>query len=201
MEQKTDSISKYEKKIITIPNILSFFRICLIPVIAWLYCVRHDYAGAGYVLILSGATDMVDGYVARHFHMISSLGKMLDPVADKLTQGVVLVCLMLRFPLMAVPFILLVAKEIYMGVSGILMIRRTGVVRGADWHGKAATCALYGVMILHVFWQGITPVASEVSIAACTAMIGISFVLYAARNVKLMRTAGSDSVEQPHRWK
>ncbi len=190
MEQKTDRASKYEKKIITIPNILSFFRICLIPVLVWLYSVGHDYMWAGYILILSGITDMVDGYIARHFHMVSNLGKILDPIADKLTQGVMLMCLVMRFLLMIVPFVLLIAKEIYMSVSGILVIQRTGIVCGADWHGKAATCFLYGTMILHVFWHEITPVISAVCIIACAALIGVSFVLYAIRNVKLLKNNG-----------
>ena len=82
MEQKINNISnKYEKKIITIPNILSFFRLCLIPVIVWLYGVAHNYVWAGYILILSGMTDMIDGYIARRFHMVSNLGKILDPIA------------------------------------------------------------------------------------------------------------------------
>lgn len=187
MEQKTDRPSKYEKKIITIPNIFSFFRICLIPVLVWLYGVEHDYMWAGYILILSGITDMVDGYIARHFHMVSNLGKILDPIADKLTQGVMLMCLVMRFPLMIVPFVLLIAKEIYMSVSGILVIQRTGIVCGADWHGKAATCFLYGTMILHVFWHEITPMVSAVCIIACAALIGVSFVLYAIRNAKLLK--------------
>lgn len=189
MEQKTDIISKYEKKIITVPNILSFFRICLIPVIVWLYGVEHNYMWAGYILILSGITDMVDGYIARYFHMVSNLGKILDPIADKLTQGIMLLCLVLRFPLMIVPFVLLIAKEIYMGVSGILVIQRTGIVCGADWHGKAATCFLYGTMILHVFCQEITPVVSVLSIISCAALIGVSFVLYGIRNVKLLKNS------------
>lgn len=190
MEQKIENSSKYEKKIITIPNILSFFRICLIPVIVWLYSVDHNYICAGYILILSGITDMADGYIARHFHMISNLGKILDPIADKLTQGVMLLCLVIRFRLMIVPFILMIAKEIYMSVSGILLIQRTGIVCGAEWHGKAATCFLYGMMVLHIFWHEITPVVSMVSIIACAVMIGISFVLYGIRNVKLLKNSG-----------
>ncbi len=190
MEQRRNSTSKYEKKIVTIPNILSFFRICLLPVIVWLYGVENNYVWAGYILILSGVTDMADGYIARHFHMISNLGKILDPIADKLTQGVMLLCLVLRFHWMIVPFILMIAKEIYMSVSGILVIQRTGIVCGAQWHGKAATCFLYGMMILHIFWQEITHVVSMVSIIACTVMIGISFVLYGIRNVKLLKNSG-----------
>lgn len=187
MEQRINNISKYEKKIVTIPNILSLFRICLIPVIVWLYSVKHNYIWAGYILILSGITDMIDGYIARHFHMVSNLGKILDPIADKLTQGVMLMCLILRFPLMIAPFVLLIAKEIFMSVSGILVIQRTGKVCGALWHGKIATCLLYGMMILHVFCYKITPAVSFASILVCTGMIGISFGLYGIRNVKLLK--------------
>lgn len=187
MKQKIDNSSKYEKKIITIPNILSFFRICLIPVIVWLYCIDHGYAWAGYVLILSGITDIVDGYIARHFHMVSNFGKILDPIADKLTQVVMLICLALRFPLMIVPFVLMVVKEMYMSVSGILIIKRTKIVCGAEWHGKVATCFLYGMMVLHMFWYEITPAVSTACIMACAAMIGISFVLYGIRNMKQLR--------------
>lgn len=189
MGQKTGRTSKYEKKIITVPNILSFFRICLIPVIVWLYVKEHNYMWAGYILILSGITDMADGCIARHFHMVSNLGRILDPVADKLTQGVMLLCLVLRFPLMIIPFILLIVKEIYMSVSGILVIRRTGIVCGADWHGKAATCFLYGTMILHVFWHEIKPMVSTFFIISCAALIGVSFALYGIRNAKLLKNS------------
>lgn len=190
MEQKMSNASNvYEKKIITIPNILSFFRLCLIPVIVWLYGVDHNYVWAGYILILSGITDMVDGYIARRFHMVSNLGKILDPIADKLTQGIVLICLLFRFPFMIVPFVLMIVKEIFMGVSGILIIQRTGIVCGAEWHGKAATCLLYGMMILHVFWHEITPVVSMLFIIASTLMIGISLGFYGVRNTRIMKQA------------
>ncbi|MCM1048474.1 MAG: CDP-alcohol phosphatidyltransferase family protein [Clostridiales bacterium] len=193
MEQKTNNMAnKYEKKIITIPNILSFFRLCLIPVIVWLYNIKRNYVWAGYILILSGITDMADGYIARRFNMISNFGKVLDPIADKLTQGVMLICLLLRFPLMIAPFVLLITKEAFMGISGILIIKKTGIVCGAQWHGKAATCLLYGMMILHVFWHEITPLVSMIFIAACTLMIGISLVLYGLRNIRIMKQAKED---------
>ena len=135
---------------------------------------------------------MIDGYIARRFHMVSNLGKILDPIADKLTQGIMLICLLLRFRFMIVPFVLLIAKEIYMSVSGILIIQRTGIVCGAEWHGKAATCLLYGMMILHVFWFEITPVVSSLSIIACTLMIGISLGLYGARNIRILKQANEN---------
>ena len=79
-------------RIITVPNLLSFFRLCLIPVIIWSYCVKKNPLLAGEILLLSGLTDLADGYIARRFHMISNLGKILDPVADKLTQAAMLIC-------------------------------------------------------------------------------------------------------------
>ena len=76
----------YKNKILTVPNVLSAFRLLLVPALAWLYLVRKDYSATAWVLLLSGATDIADGFIARRFGMVSDLGKALDPIADKLTQ-------------------------------------------------------------------------------------------------------------------
>ena len=173
-------------KIITIPNLLSLFRVCLIPVIVWFY-VENQFLLAGCVLVLSGITDIVDGFIARQFHMVSDLGKVLDPIADKLTQTVMLVCLLVRFRLMALPLVFLIIKEFCMAVTGALVIKKTGRVPGAVWHGKVATLLLYVTMFLHIFWIEMPPVVSAALIVACTMMIGVSFILYMVRNIKLLR--------------
>lgn len=95
--------NKYKNKILTIPNILSFLRLCLIPVIVWLYVDKQDYLWALLVLILSGITDIVDGIIARKCNMISDFGKAFDPIADKLTQMATLYCLISRFSYMLIP--------------------------------------------------------------------------------------------------
>lgn len=192
MHYESGNTTSSQKKIITIPNILSFFRLCLIPVIIWLYTMEKNDAAAGAVLILSGATDVADGFIARHFHMISDLGKVLDPIADKLTQAAMLFSLCTRFPLMVLPLALMVLKEAFMGITGLLIIRRTGSVFGADWHGKAATVPLYAAMILHVFWYQIPKTVSDVLIGACAVMILISFVLYARHNVRMLKEQKKD---------
>ena len=115
---------KYQKKILTIPNILSFFRLCLIPVIIWLYCFKKDYGWTAFVLALSGFTDIVDGIIARRFHMVSDFGKAFDPVVDKLTQIATLFCLVTRFPLMLVPLIILTVKEILAATLNMLTIKK-----------------------------------------------------------------------------
>lgn len=176
-----------QSKILTIPNILSFFRLCLIPVFMWLYCVEKNYIWTGIILILSGITDTIDGFVARRFHMISDLGKVLDPIADKLTQAAMLFCLLTRYPLMIVPLGLMVFKEFFMGETGFLVIQKTGKVFGADWHGKVNTWLLYAMMIIHVFWYNIPDQVSKILIGICVVMMLISLVLYGRHNLKALK--------------
>lgn len=95
------------------------------------------------VLILSGLTDLADGYIARRFNMTSDLGKALDPVADKLTQAAMMLCLLTRFRLMLIPLSIIVIKELVTGVFSLVVIKKTGRVMSADWHGKLTTLLLY----------------------------------------------------------
>lgn len=179
--------SSYQNRILTIPNLLSAFRLVLVPFLVWLYCVKQDFKMTGYVLILSGITDIADGFIARRFHMSSNVGKVLDPIADKLTHAAMLICLLFRFPLMWILLIALVIKELFMAVTGWLVIRKTGHVYGAKWHGKAATFLLDAMMVLHVFWYDIPAGVSNLFIAACSIMMVISLILYGKRNMKALR--------------
>ena len=175
--------NKYKNRIFTIPNVLSLVRLCLIPLIIWLYLGREDYVLTGIVVIISAMTDIVDGFIARKFNMISDLGKVLDPIADKATQLVVMILLTLSFPLMLMPIILTAIKEAFMAISGYMIIRKCNIVLGAHWHGKAATVLLTAVMSLHLVWHDIYPILSIVLISLSSSMIILSLVLYAKRNI------------------
>ena len=179
-----------EKKIFTIPNILSMFRLCLIPVFVWLYCAKEEYSLTAGVLSLSGLTDLADGFIARRFHMVSDLGKILDPVADKLTQAAMLFCLVMRFPMMWSILLLLFVKEISTGVTALLVVRKSGVVTGAVWHGKATTALLYAVMLLHLVWFHIPPAVSNLLIGLCIAMMLYSWARYGWHNIKSLAVSG-----------
>ena len=189
-----NSESKSENKILTVPNLLSLFRLILIPVIVWLYWYRNEYIPAGVLLIISGLTDLADGYIARHFNAVSNVGKILDPIADKLTQAAMLFCLVTRFPLMAAPFGFLVIKELFIGTTGLLMIRKTGKVVGADFHGKVATTLLYAMMILHIFWIDITPEISAVTIVICLISMAFTLLVYGNRNMRVLQ--GQDELSE-----
>lgn len=184
---KSKSPGKYQKKIITIPNILSFFRLCLIPVIVWLYCFKKDYLWTTFTLVLSGATDMIDGMIARKFDMVSDFGKAFDPIADKLTQIITLFCLITRFPLMLIPLVILIIKEILAATLNLVTIKKTGEVMGAVWHGKLNTVLLYGMMLLHLVWYNVPDVVSNLTVIGCTVMMLLSSVLYSRQNVAALK--------------
>ena len=177
---------KYKNKIVTIPNILSLFRLLLIPVIMWLYIVKEDPVLTTVILALSGITDIVDGIIARKCHMVSDFGKAFDPVADKLTQIAMLFCLVSRFKWMLLPLCVMVIKEVTAGILGLLVIRKTGKVDGAVWHGKATTVSLYSMMIIHLVWYNIPGVISGILIGACTALALLSAFMYSRENVRIL---------------
>ena len=177
-----------QSKILTIPNTLSFLRLCLIPIFVWLYCVKEDYVATIVVLLISGFTDVLDGFIARHFNMISNLGKALDPVADKLTQGAMLFCLLTNFSFMWIPLILLIIKEVFTGITGLLIIKKTGNVYGAEWHGKLTTCMIYAMIMVHLIWYDISVGVSAWLIVSCVIVMVMSCVLYGKRNYQLLKS-------------
>lgn len=181
--------SIFKGRIFTIPNLLSSIRILLIPFFLWFYLAKDDVTVTVILLALSAVTDMLDGFIARHFNCISDLGKALDPVADKLTQLAMLFCLLFRFPRMIILIIVLCVKEVFVGSTQLLVIHRTEEVLGADWHGKVTTILLYGVMLLHLLWLDLPdelPFALEL---LCIAMLLLSGVLYGLRNIRAAKAA------------
>ena len=139
----------------TIPNLLSVIRILLIPVFAVLF-YKEEYGWAILTLVLSGLSDFFDGKIARKFNQISALGKMLDPVADKLTQVTLAVLLFVSFnkaqdstlKAFSWVFLVFIVKEIVMVLGGAVMLA-CGIRPGAaEIYGKVATFAFYAIMIL-----------------------------------------------------
>lgn len=180
--------NRYMKKIITIPNILSFVRLCLIPLIVWLYCFKKDYFLTTLVLVISGISDVADGIIARHFDMVSDFGKAFDPVADKLTQISMLFCLVTRFTRMIIPLVILTVKEILAGILNMITINKTGEVMGAVWHGKLNTVLLYSMIVVHIIWFNIPTLVSNIMIGICTVVMLLSAVLYTIRSIGVMKS-------------
>ncbi len=174
-------------KVLTIPNLLSLLRLCLIPVFVWLYLGRDDPLGTVIVLIISGLTDTLDGWIARRFDMVSELGKTLDPVADKLTQLLMLLCLLFRFPAMRWLFAVLFCKEIFVGTTSLIASNKAGTVLAVVWQGKMTTTLLYSTMILHLLWTDIPTSLSNALIVICICSVLLSGVLYGVRNLHMIK--------------
>ena len=131
----------------TIPNVLSLFRLALIPAIVATYLTDRPIWVPALLLALSGLTDLFDGAIARHFNQISEIGKLLDPIADKLTQVAVIVSLAIKIPpwrwLVGIVFL----KELLQGIGGLLLLRTDVKVHAAEWFGKISTVLFYVVMV------------------------------------------------------
>jgi len=160
-------IKDWKKEIFTIPNLLSFFRLILIPVYMVIYLKArdaNDYICAGVILAISCITDMFDGKIARKFNMITTFGKFLDPLADKLTQFSLLLCLAIRYRVLLAVFILFVFKELFQLFAGIMAARRGYILKGALISGKICTVILFiSLVTLVVFPQISTSVLNLIA--------------------------------------
>lgn len=146
-------IKNWKKELLTIPNLLSLFRLVLIPVYVVIYLNAKEYTDyflAAAILAVSCLTDMIDGKIARHFNMVSTVGKILDPLADKATQFSLILCLAVKYSVLwflVVPFFI---KEIFQLVAGIISIRHGKMLKGALITGKICTTVLFVSLILMV---------------------------------------------------
>lgn len=143
----------WKKEILTIPNLLSLFRLILIPVYVAIYLNARDtadyYLAAG-ILAVSCLTDMIDGKIARHFNMISSFGKILDPLADKATQFTLIICLAIKYNSLWYLVILFVLKESFQLIAGGIRLRKGIMLKGALISGKVCTTVLFVSLIVMV---------------------------------------------------
>ena len=169
----------------SIPNLLSYFRLLLIPLFIQLY-MNENFTEALITLAASGLSDVIDGRVARKYNMVTDLGKVLDPVADKLTQCAMMFCVAMRYPAMWWLLGLHVVKELIMIVMGWYVLKKTDTVNSAIWCGKLCTGVIYAVMMLHVIIPDIPTPISNASIVLCALLILMSLAVYSARYIKML---------------
>ena len=120
---KRDIGKQIRDEAFSIPNMLSYFRLLLIPLFIVLY-VHEDFTEALITLAVSGLSDILDGRIARKYNMVTDLGKVLDPVADKLTQCAMMFCVAMRYPAMWWLLGLHVVKEIVMLGMGWYVLKK-----------------------------------------------------------------------------
>jgi cardiolipin synthase len=157
-------------RILTIPNLISVVRLACIPVFLWLLFGRDDRHAAAWLLGGLGATDWVDGYIARRWHQVSTLGKVLDPTADRLLLVVGVIAILVDGDVPLAIGILTIAREVTVGLA-VLVLAALGARRiDVTWTGK---CATFGQMVAYplflvshagVNWSGIARVIAWIVI-------------------------------------
>lgn len=174
-------IKDWKKDLFTIPNMLSLFRLLLIPVYIVIYLNAQsdiDYYVAGGILAVSCLTDMIDGQIARHFNMISNIGKILDPLADKLTQFALIVCLTLEYEILLPVVVLFFVKEVFQLVAGLFTLSKGKMLTGALITGKISTAVLFVSLIALVMFPRMDSLYVNVFVLVDAVLLLISFVHY-----------------------
>ncbi len=174
-------IKDWKKEIFTIPNILSLFRLVLIPIYMVIYfnaTALEDYFLAAGILAVSCLTDLIDGKIARHFNMISTVGIILDPLADKATQFTLIICLASRFPVLWYLVALFVVKEGFQLIAGGLTLRKGKMLSGALLPGKICTTVLFVSLIVLVMMPDIPVDTVKIIVLVDASVMVVSFVSY-----------------------
>jgi len=168
-------------RILTVPNVITLVRLACIPVFVWLVFGAHRDVAASVLLGVLGATDFADGYVARRFHQVSTLGKVLDPVADRVLVATAVVTVMVSG---AVPLwfgIATLAREVVVSVA-VLVLASLGAERiDVLWVGKAGTFALMVAYPAFLLASGLSAGHRVVELVAwVTGIVGLTLAWVAA---------------------
>lgn len=178
------------KEIFTIPNCLSYIRLGILPFFIYFYIQADEpseYLVAAVLILFSGLTDLLDGMIARQFNQITELGKTLDPVADKLQQAAIAFCLMFKYEYMWILVILFVVKELFMGINGLILLKRGKKLDGAQWFGKVSTAVFYLATLFLIAFPDLDANIAGLLIFLTGTFLGLSFILYIPMYIKMYR--------------
>ena len=159
-----------KEQLFTIPNFMSLFRLALVPFILWIY-LTGEYSIAAALVLLSALTDIFDGVIARKFNMVSDLGKVLDPLSDKVTHIALLICLVSRYRFVWVVLGLLVVKELAVAGLGACAVKR----------GKSVVVMLVFIVVVMValmLFPAIPARAAFWMLVAVCAVMAFAMVMY-----------------------
>lgn len=175
----------------------------MIPVFLYLYYnaeTTTDYRVAFLVLAVSMSTDLIDGWIARKFHMITDIGKALDPFADKLTQGALAIAVTFHYPLMLPCLMLFIVKEFYMGIMGLYLKKKYNFWYGAKWYGKICTVIIDVCVFALLLFQGINANTATILIWIMIVCMVISLVMYVGFHISVIKQEKQDALNYERVW-
>jgi cardiolipin synthase len=164
-------------RVATLPNAISLVRLACVPVFLWLLFGRENRTGAAFLLGGLGATDWVDGYIARHFNQVSNLGKVLDPIADKVLLVVGMVAILIDGSVPAIVFWPAIAREVLVAGTTILLGAMGARRIDVSWAGKCGTLLMMTAFPLFLWGHRHGP---AYALAWVVAVAGLIMAWYAA---------------------
>ncbi|MCK5069365.1 MAG: CDP-alcohol phosphatidyltransferase family protein [Desulfocapsa sp.] len=185
-----------KNKIVNVPNFLTLLRFLMIGVMVWFFLNSHPIY-AMYVYMGAVFTDLLDGVIARKFNMVTNLGKLIDPLADKFLQFAAVFCFFWIGYLPIIPFILIVLNEILMVYGASFMFLKKHTVMSANLFGKIAAGLFYAAILttfLHEYTAPFDLYAMYLSIA----IIYASLIQYWYITVGKRRRDEDEDAEAEH---
>jgi len=174
------------KEVFSIPNILCYIRFILVGFFIYFYYVEEYEWGAG-MIVIGGITDCLDGQIARRCHMITELGKIIDPLADKAMQLAIVIALFSRYPQTLVLLILFFIKEGFQGICCIIGLKRGKRLNGALWFGKVSTAVFYVLTVFLIAFPNLDLRIVNTFIMITTLAFVNAFILYAVTFYRLLK--------------
>ena len=178
---KKSDLQIHKADFLLLPNILTYIRIILVPVFVIVYMNAEslsDHVASAIIIVISGITDIADGFIARHWNMISDLGRILDPIADKAMQFAMMFCVCVRYPWVILLIVIYAVKEVVSGFASAYLFTRGKHISGAMWCGKLCTVILFIVMLTLVAVPHIPGHVVATLIGFSAAFMLLAFAIY-----------------------
>lgn len=161
--------------LVTVPNLLTYLRFLLVAPFVYFF-LKQNYIASAVCIGLSGLSDCLDGFFARKLNQVTSLGKILDPIADKVTLVSVAVCMVIYMPSLLPLMLVMIGKEFVMLLGGLILLIMKVTPPPARWYGKVATLIFYVSVCTIIFLKAAFDIQNEM-------LITITFVITAAAMV------------------
>lgn len=164
-----------------LPNILTYIRFLLVPAFVIVYLNAEslsEHVASAAIIIVSGITDVADGFIARHWNLTSDLGKIIDPIADKAMQFAMMFCVCIRYRWVILLIVIYAIKEVVSALASAYLFTRGKHIDGAMWCGKLCTVILFIVMLVLVAVPDIPPHVVATLIGFAAAFMLLAFVIY-----------------------
>jgi CDP-diacylglycerol--glycerol-3-phosphate 3-phosphatidyltransferase len=177
------------------PNLISIFRLLLAVPICIIFLNYEELTGGNYFIIgfifLAFLSDILDGFIARKTNQVSELGKMVDPLADKVLTSIIVIFMWSLNYFSAEFLVVILLRDIIIFVSGVYLSRKLQVVIASDYVGKATVLSIGIYILFKLFTNSSSGVLESVLFWLVISLSVISLINYYIRGIRLLKNNGN----------